>query len=234
MNKNTSRTRNPLHLYHTIPSSTIPYGQGRVPSVHRIYYPVLDVGPKPNSFMPTLCRVFPCSPIILLTDMVSRSRLLAAHGLLSCLSVRTQPLTATGAPSQTSTIPYHAIPCKKSSSPGRARAARSFPPRSLRSRLSAGENAMARSVQGLMYLSARNTVACSGAPARSGGRVAQVLAQAGSKERSISDTLVGWAAAMQCSAREPCARSCLARCPRASRQEGLRVHSATARITANM
>ena len=28
----------------------------------------------------------------------------------SCLSVRTQPLTATGAPSQTSTIPYYTIP----------------------------------------------------------------------------------------------------------------------------
>ena len=28
----------------------------------------------------------------------------------SCLSARTQPLTATGAPSQTSTIPYHTIP----------------------------------------------------------------------------------------------------------------------------
>ena len=41
--------------------------------------------------------------------MVTRSRLLAAHGLTSCLSVRTQPLTATGAPSQTSTIPYHTI-----------------------------------------------------------------------------------------------------------------------------
>ena len=37
---------------------------------------------------------------ILLTDMVARCRLLAAHG------ARTQPLTATGAPSQTSTIPY--------------------------------------------------------------------------------------------------------------------------------
>ena len=33
------------------------------------------------------------------------------HGLRSCLSARTQPLTATGAPSQTSTIPYHTIPC---------------------------------------------------------------------------------------------------------------------------
>ena len=41
--------------------------------------------------------------------MVSRCRLLAAHGLTSCLSVGTQPLTATGAPSQTSTIPYHTI-----------------------------------------------------------------------------------------------------------------------------
>ena len=28
---------------------------------------------------------------------------------MSCLSVRTQPLTATGAPSQTSTIPYHTM-----------------------------------------------------------------------------------------------------------------------------
>ena len=49
--------------------------------------------------------------ITLLTDMVSRCRLLAAHGLRSCLSVRTQPLTATGAPSQTSTMPYHTMPC---------------------------------------------------------------------------------------------------------------------------
>ena len=48
-------------------------------------------------------------PIILLPDMVARCRLIAAHGLTSCLSVRTQPLTATGAPSQTSTIPYHTI-----------------------------------------------------------------------------------------------------------------------------
>ena len=46
---------------------------------------------------------------MLLTDTVPRCRLLAAHGLTSCLSVRTQPLTATGAPSQTSTIPYHTI-----------------------------------------------------------------------------------------------------------------------------
>ena len=52
----------------------------------------------------------PVPPIILLTDMVPRCRLLAAHGLRSCLSARTQPLTATGAPSQTSTIPYHTIP----------------------------------------------------------------------------------------------------------------------------
>ena len=76
---------------------------------------------------------FPVPPITLLTDVVARCRLLAAHGLRSCLSVRTQPLTATGAPSQTSmvwygmvevcegapvtvcgwvlhTIPYHTIP----------------------------------------------------------------------------------------------------------------------------
>ena len=48
----------------------------------------------------------PVPPIILLTDMGPRCRLLAAHGPMPCLSVRTQPLTATGAPSQTSTIPY--------------------------------------------------------------------------------------------------------------------------------
>ena len=52
---------------------------------------------------------FLSSIIILLTDMVARCRLLAAHGARSCLSVRTQPRTATGAPSQTSTIPYHTI-----------------------------------------------------------------------------------------------------------------------------
>ena len=45
--------------------------------------------------------------LTLLTDMLTRCRPLAAHGAWSYLSVRTQPLTATGAPSQTSTIPYH-------------------------------------------------------------------------------------------------------------------------------
>ena len=33
----------------------------------------------------------------------------AAHGARLCLSVRTQPLTATGAPSQTSAVPCHAM-----------------------------------------------------------------------------------------------------------------------------
>ena len=53
----------------------------------------------------------PVPPVILLTDMVTRCRLLAAHGLLSCLSVRTQPLTATGAPSHRP-LPYlcHTLP----------------------------------------------------------------------------------------------------------------------------
>ena len=71
----------------------------------------------------------PVPLIILLTDMVSRCRLLAAHGARSCLLVRTQPLMAT-APSQTSTIPYHTIPYRtmcvlpsmqpvKASAPGR-------------------------------------------------------------------------------------------------------------------
>ena len=46
-------------------------------------------------------------PIILLTDMVTRSRLLAAHGLTSCLSVRTQrsrPLVRLHRP-----LPYRTI-----------------------------------------------------------------------------------------------------------------------------
>ena len=42
--------------------------------------------------------------------MVARCRLLAAHSARSCLSVRTQPPMATGAPSQTSIVPYHTIP----------------------------------------------------------------------------------------------------------------------------
>ena len=43
----------------------------------------------------------PVPPITSLTDVATRCRLLAAHGAKSCLStsVRTQPLTATGAPS---------------------------------------------------------------------------------------------------------------------------------------
>ena len=81
--------------------------RGRVPSVHRVYYPVLAWPINLQAYaMPSV----PVPPIILLTDMVPRCRLLAAHGLTSCLSARTQPLTATGAPSQTSTIPYHTIP----------------------------------------------------------------------------------------------------------------------------
>ena len=80
---------------------------GRVPSVHGIYYPASAWLIQLRAYaMPSV----PVPPIILLTDMVTRCRLLAAHGATSCLSVRTQPLTATGAPSQTSTIPYHTIP----------------------------------------------------------------------------------------------------------------------------
>ena len=52
--------------------------------------------------------ITPIIPIIPSAAYTRRCRLLAAHGLRSCLSARTQPwLTATGAPSQTSTIPYH-------------------------------------------------------------------------------------------------------------------------------
>ena len=46
-------------------------------------------------------------PPVILTDLVARCRLLAAHGPRSCLSVRTQPPTATGAPSQASAIQCH-------------------------------------------------------------------------------------------------------------------------------
>ena len=52
---------------------------------------------------------FPVPPITSLTAMVSRCRLLAAHGPTSCPSVRTQPLTATGAPSHISTMPCHTM-----------------------------------------------------------------------------------------------------------------------------
>ena len=87
----------------TMTSSLVTTHWGRVPSVHRIYYPVLAWPIKLLAYaMPSV----PVPPIILLTDMVPRCRLLAAHGLTSCLSARTQPLTATGAPSQTSTIPW--------------------------------------------------------------------------------------------------------------------------------
>ena len=45
----------------------------------------------------------------MIRDTVTRCRLLAAHGARSCLSVRTQPPTVTGAPSQTSTIQYQTV-----------------------------------------------------------------------------------------------------------------------------
>ena len=67
-------------------------------------YPVLA---WPIKLLAYAMPSFPVPPIMLLTDMVPRCRLLAAHGLMSCLSARTQLLTATGAPSQTSTMPHH-------------------------------------------------------------------------------------------------------------------------------
>ena len=91
-------------------SSLVTTHWGRVPSVHDMYYPASAWLIQLRAYaMPSV----PVPPIMLLTDVVSRCRLLAAHGARSCLSVRTQPLTATGAPSQTSTMPWpcHAIPC---------------------------------------------------------------------------------------------------------------------------
>ena len=95
----------PYHQHHTIPSLVTRHWC-RVPSVHGIYYPASAWLIQLRAYaMPSV----PVPPNILLTDMVARCRLLAAHGARSCLSARTPPLTATGAPSQTSTIPYHTI-----------------------------------------------------------------------------------------------------------------------------
>ena len=96
----------------TMTSSLVTTHWGRVPSVHRTCYPALAWPIKLLAYaMPSV----PVPPIMLLTDVVPRCRLLAAHGLTSCLSARTQPLTATGAPSQTSTMPCHAMPRRKTS-----------------------------------------------------------------------------------------------------------------------
>ena len=55
------------------------------------------------------------APGYVISDMVTPCRLFAAHGTGSCLSVRTQPPAVTGAPSQTSTIPYHSVPPSRTS-----------------------------------------------------------------------------------------------------------------------
>ena len=87
-------------IYHAMPCHA-----GRVPSVHGTCYPVLAWSIQLRAYaMPSV----PVPPITSLTDMVARCRLLAAHGAKSCPSVRTQPLTDTGAPSWTSTMPCHA------------------------------------------------------------------------------------------------------------------------------
>ena len=59
-------------------------------------------------------------PPIMLTDVVARWRPLAAPGAESCPSVRTKPLMATGAPSQTSTMPRHAMPHRERCHPALA------------------------------------------------------------------------------------------------------------------
>ena len=77
----------------------------RVPSVHGTHYPASAWLIQLRAYaMPSV----PVPSVTSLTDMVARCRPLAAHGLRSCPSVRTQPLTATGAPSRTSTMPCHA------------------------------------------------------------------------------------------------------------------------------
>ena len=115
---------NPANTYYqarpviTIAPSLVTRHWCRVPSVHGTYYPVLAWSIQLRAYaMPSV----PVPPIMLLTDMVTRCRLLTAHGARSCLSVRTQPLTATGAPSQTSTMPCHAMPCSIPSTQGQGK-----------------------------------------------------------------------------------------------------------------
>ena len=48
-------------------------------------------------------------------DGQTKSSVQFMHGAKSCPSVRTQSLTATGAPSQTSAMPCHAMPCRPAS-----------------------------------------------------------------------------------------------------------------------
>ena len=71
------------------------YSSGTFGTYTTLPYPVLAWSIQLRAYaMPSV----PVPPITLLTDMVTRCRLLAAHGDKSCLSVRTEPLTATGAP----------------------------------------------------------------------------------------------------------------------------------------
>ena len=90
----------------TMTSSLMTTRGGRVPSVHGPRYPASAWLIQLRAYaMPSV----PVPPIMSLTDMIARCRPLAAHtGARSCPSVRTQPLTATSAPSWTSTMPCHA------------------------------------------------------------------------------------------------------------------------------
>ena len=95
----------------TIAPSLVTRHWCRVPSVHGTCYPVLAWSIQLLAYaMPSV----PVPPITLVTDMVARCRLLAAHGPRSCLSVRTQPLTAPlvrlHRPLPYHAMPYHTIP----------------------------------------------------------------------------------------------------------------------------
>ena len=99
-----------------VPRQRCTFSPAAFSSVHAMCYPAAAWSIRLRAYaMPSV----PVPPITLLTDVVARSRLLAAHGARSCLSVRipchAQPLTATGAPSQTCTMPCHAMPRRTTS-----------------------------------------------------------------------------------------------------------------------
>ena len=78
---------------------------GRVPSVHGMYYPASAWLIQLRAYaMPSV----PVPPITLLTDVVARCRLLAAHGARSCLCIGEDP--AAHGHWCTFTDLYHTIP----------------------------------------------------------------------------------------------------------------------------
>ena len=84
------------------------YGLPRDPVAGNVFFKE----PLSSSHYLQLPTLAPSTGALLLLPQASPPNYISTvdTGPRSCLSVRTQPLTATGAPSQTSTIPYHTIP----------------------------------------------------------------------------------------------------------------------------